>query len=88
MLEVYICVGSSCHLKGSYEIVRLFQELIKANRLQDKVELKASFCLGQCTNGVAVKIGDDFLGGVNAANAKQIFEEKIVRRLKNEYHSI
>lgn len=88
MLEVYICVGSSCHLKGSYEIVKLFQELVKFYKLQEKVELKASFCLGQCTNGVAVKVGEDFLGGVNVTNAKAIFEEKIVRRLEYEHNPV
>lgn len=81
VLQVYICVGSSCHLKGSYDIIRLFQELIKENKLQDKVELRASFCLGQCTNGVSVKIGDELLGGVTAANAGKVFEEFIIGRV-------
>lgn len=81
MLQIYICVGSSCHLKGSYEIIKLFQELIKTNKLQDKVELRASFCLGQCTNGVSVKIGDQLLGGVTPENAGRIFEENVIGRL-------
>lgn len=78
MLEVYVCVGSSCHLKGSYQIISCFQKLIKENNLENKVELKASFCLGQCTKGVCIKIGDSFYGDVTAANAEEYFNAKIL----------
>lgn len=81
MLEVYICVGSSCHLKGSHYIIKTFQSLIKKYNLQQKVELKASFCLGNCTEGVSVKVGNDFIGGVTVSNAEQKFIEHIMGRL-------
>ena len=81
MLQVYVCVGSSCHLKGSYQVIKVFEELIKDNQLQDKVELKASFCLGHCTKGVSVKVEDDFLEDFTLLNAKEMFEKHIVRRL-------
>jgi len=82
MLQIYICVGSSCHLKGSYQIIKIFEELIKEYKLEDKAELKASFCLGRCTKGVSVKVGDEFLEGLTVSNAKEMFEEHIVRRLE------
>ncbi|KPU46112.1 hypothetical protein OXPF_02220 [Oxobacter pfennigii] len=88
MLEVFICVGSSCHLKGSYDIVRLFQEFVKEYNLQDYVELKASFCLGQCTNGVSTKIGDELLCGVTAANARDVFTQKILSRFIDEHNPV
>ena len=81
MLQVFICVGSSCHLKGSYQIIKIFEELIKSNKLEDKVELKASFCLGHCTKGVSVKIENEFLEGLTISNIKEMFEQHIVRRL-------
>ena len=81
MLEVYICVGSSCHLRGSYLIIKTFQELIKKNRLEDKVELKASFCLGYCTQGVSVKIGEELIGGFTPSNAEEKFKEYVLDRL-------
>ena len=34
------------------------QRLIEENRLKDKVELKATFCLGNCTKAVSVIIDD------------------------------
>lgn len=81
MIDVYICVGSSCHLKGSYQILNIFQELIKKYKLEDKVEIKASFCLGHCTNGVAIKVQDDYIDNVSIENAKVIFDENILKRV-------
>lgn len=81
MLDVYICVGSSCHLKGSYQIITKFQQLLKKYHLEDSVELKASFCLGHCTKGVSVKIGDRFIEGLTIANAEDKFREYILNRV-------
>ena len=49
-MVVDVCVGSSCHLKGSYDVIQKLQKLIAENNLEDKVTLKASFCLGNCSN--------------------------------------
>ena len=46
-MQVLVCVGSSCHLKGSYDIIELMKKAIKDNKLEDKVTLKATFCLGR-----------------------------------------
>ncbi len=82
MLNIYVCVGSSCHLKGSYQIINCFQRLIKENRLEKKAELKASFCMGKCTNGVCVKIGDVFYSDVAIVNAESFFTEKVINQLE------
>lgn len=81
MLQVSICVGSSCHLKGSYQIIKIFEELIRAQNLEDKVELKASFCLGQCTKGVSVRVGETFLDNINTSNARDMFEKHILKKV-------
>lgn len=83
MVEVYICVGSSCHLRGSYHIIKTFQDLIKKHHLEEKVELKASFCLGNCTQGVSVKIGEVYLGGFTPANAEEKFNEYILKSVSS-----
>ncbi len=82
MLDIYVCVGSSCHLKGSYQIINCFQKLIKENHLEDRAVLKASFCMGQCTNGVCVKVGDVFYGDVAIINAESFFHEKVINQLE------
>lgn len=81
MLQVSICVGSSCHLKGSYPIIKIFEDLIKNYKLENKVKLKASFCLGQCTKGVSVKVGEALLDSITPANAREMFEEHILKKV-------
>jgi NADH:ubiquinone oxidoreductase subunit E len=81
VIKIYICVGSSCHLKGSYYIINTLESLIKEYNLKDKVEINASFCLGQCTKGVAMKVDDEPVDNVNVANVRQIFEKYIMGRI-------
>jgi NADH:ubiquinone oxidoreductase subunit E len=88
MVQVSICVGSSCHLKGSYQVIQIFQELIKKHRIEDKVKLKASFCLGRCTKGVSVKVDDRFIDELTISNASDKFEEYILGRLYHEHNPV
>lgn len=81
MIQVSICVGSSCHLKGSYQVIKIFQDLVKKHKLEDRVELQASFCLGRCTKGVSVKVDDAFIDDLTIGNAMAKFEEQILGRL-------
>lgn len=77
MMDIYICVGSSCHLKGSYDVIEIFQDCIKKYQ-RDDVTLKASFCMGHCTGGVSVKFGDKFCEGVSKDNAEEIFKKYVL----------
>ena len=79
---ISICVGSSCHLKGSYEIVNKIQSLIKEYRLENEIELNASFCMGRCANdGVSITINNEFIDGCTPNTINQIFKEKILDKL-------
>ena len=82
MVEVTICIGSSCHVRGSSYIVKELQSIIKERRLEDKIILKASFCMGDCKNGVCMKINDEKITGASPANIHEIFENKIMGLLK------
>ena len=79
-MNIYICVGSSCHLKGSYEIIEGFKDYIKEFRLEAKVNLNASFCLGRCTDGVAIKIDNEFVTGLNSDNMREVFLRKVLKK--------
>ena len=63
-LRVTVCIGSSCHLKGSRQVVESIRALIADHDLEEKVEVAGTFCLGQCQNGVCVTVGDDFFSGI------------------------
>lgn len=78
MRVINVCIGSACHLKGSYDVIQVFQSKIKEHNLEEQVELKAAFCLGQCTKAVSVKIDDEVIS-VSPETADEIFEKVIVR---------
>ncbi len=78
MKTIFVCIGSSCHLKGSYDVVQALQELIEISKLESTVSIKASFCLGECTKGVSVKINDGPIIGVNKDNVTEFFDNYII----------
>ena len=78
---IQICVGSSCHLKGSPEIVELFQQAVKQNNLEDEITLAGSFCIGKCNRvGVTVQVDDEVHTGVTKENFKEFFQENILSK--------
>ncbi|HSP47442.1 MAG TPA: NAD(P)H-dependent oxidoreductase subunit E [Clostridiaceae bacterium] len=58
---VEVCIGSSCHLKGSYQVIREIENFITREGLEDRIELKGAFCLGNCTEAVSVRVGERIL---------------------------
>lgn len=75
-MKVTVCIGSSCHLKGSRQVVEEFQHLIAENELQDKVELGGTFCMGNCKEGVCVTV-DGNLFSVTPETTEEFFEKEI-----------
>lgn len=79
-MVVTVCIGSSCHLKGSRPIVERLQQLVAEKDLQDKVEMKGQFCMGDCMNGVCVTI-DGAKFSVKPETVDAFFETEILTRL-------
>ena len=85
MLFVQICVGSSCYLKGSADIVEMFESAIEENNIEDEVVLSGSFCIGKCNRvGVTVQIDDDVHTGITKENFKEFFKKNILDVIENE----
>jgi NADH:ubiquinone oxidoreductase subunit E len=83
MVTISICVGSSCHLKGAYDIIHQCERLIEELGLKSQVELRGTFCLGRCTeDGVTVVVDDEILSGVSPENFRGIFESKVLPRIQ------
>ena len=55
--------------------------MIEEKKLEDKIELKASFCLGNCSHGVAMNIDGEPLYDVNPTNIENVFNEQIITKL-------
>ncbi|MBQ7290455.1 MAG: NAD(P)H-dependent oxidoreductase subunit E [Clostridia bacterium] len=59
-MKITVCIGSSCHIKGSRQVVEKLQNLIAENKLEGKVELAGTFCMGNCQKGVCVTADNEF----------------------------
>ena len=78
---IQICVGSSCHLKGSPEIVELLQKAVEEYHLENDVTLSGSFCIGKCNReGVTVQVDDDVHVGITKENFKEFFTEQVLKK--------
>ena len=85
MLFVQVCVGSSCHLKGSEAIVQLFESAISEYHLEDDVVLTGSFCIGKCNRvGVTVQVNDDVHVGVTPENFRDFFKKNVLDAIESE----
>jgi NADH:ubiquinone oxidoreductase subunit E len=77
-MEIRVCIGSSCYLKGSREVINELNQLIKENNLNSMVSLKGSFCMGKCSvDGVTVSCDDKFYF-VEPDDVDDFFEKVIV----------
>ena len=82
-MVVKICVGSSCHLKGSERLVELFNQAIAENGLENQVSLAGSFCTGKCNRtGVTVTVGDKIFTGITPENFPAFFKAKVLSLCK------
>ena len=85
MLFVQVCVGSSCHIKGSADIVELLEKAVDEYHLEDEVVLSGSFCIGKCNRvGVTVQVNDDVHVGVTTENFREFFKENILDAIREE----
>lgn len=81
LVTITVCIGSSCHLKSSYDVVNELQRLISENKLDKAVKVKASFCLGNCKNPVSVKVNDGPVMSVSKDNVSEFFKEQVMKNL-------
>lgn len=79
-MKVTVCIGSSCHIKGSRQVVEQLQQLIDKNNLGDKVEMGGTFCLGKCQQGVCVTVDDEF-HSVTPENVTDFFKNEIAAKV-------
>ncbi len=80
-MKITVCIGSSCHIKGSRLVVERFQNLIHENDLGDQVELTGTFCLGKCQQGVCVTLNEQFYS-VSPDTVDAFFEEYVLKIVK------
>lgn len=80
-MRITVCIGSSCHVKGSRQVVRSLQQLIAEHKLEDKVELGGTFCLSNCQKGVCVTIEEEEFFSVTPETTEEFFRENVLTRV-------
>jgi NADH:ubiquinone oxidoreductase subunit E len=79
-MKVTVCIGSYCHLKGSRTVAERLRERIAAEKLEDKIDLAGTFCMGNCRDDVSVSIGDEVFS-VSPETVDSFFENEVLPRL-------
>ncbi len=82
MKTITICVGSSCHIKGAREVINHFNELVKEHGLESKVELKGSFCMERCGEGINWQIDEEQLTSLDVEDAVNTFKKIILKPIQ------
>jgi NADH:ubiquinone oxidoreductase subunit E len=80
MVKITVCIGSSCHIKGSRQVVEQLQDLIAKHNVGDRVELSGTFCMGKCQQGVCVTVDDTFYS-VSPDTAEAFFNEAVLAKV-------
>lgn len=84
-MTVQVCIGSSCHIKGSYEIVELMQKSIEKNGYEDEIALSGSFCIGKCNRiGVTIQVDDEIATQVTKESFSEFWNEYIIKGIEAE----
>lgn len=83
MIEIKVCIGSSCFLKNSPEIVEFLKNKVEKESLDDQIILSGSFCAGKCNrNGVTIIVDDCVYPGITPMTIEKFWEEVIAPKLK------
>jgi len=78
MTTVTVCVGSSCHIKGARQVIMRFDEMLKEAGLEKQVELKGSFCMERCGEGLNWQIDSENLTSSSIDEAVATFKQRII----------
>lgn len=81
-ITITVCVGSSCHVKGAREMVDRFNDFLKEEGFQNKAELKGSFCMEHCGEGINWKIEDEIVSSPNVDEAVETLQKMVSKRLE------
>ena len=79
-MKITVCIGSSCHIKGSRQVVETLQKLIRENEISDKIELGGTFCTGKCQQGVCGEADGEFYS-VSPETAEEFFRNEVLTRV-------
>ncbi len=78
MITIQVCIGSACHLKGSYSVINKLQSVVKEKKLESQILIKAAFCLGECTKAVSVKVNNKSVQSLDEDGVESFINDLLV----------
>lgn len=79
-MDITVCIGSSCHLKGSREVVERLQRMIHDHAAEERINLRGSFCMNHCQTGVSVQLDGEYFS-LTPDTAELFFIQTVVPRM-------
>ena len=79
-MKITVCIGSSCHIKGSRHVVERLQNLIHENSLNSKDDLAGTCCMGKCQEGVCVTVDGEF-HSVSPETVDEFFNDNVLAKV-------
>lgn len=81
-IKVTVCVGSSCHIRGSRELLKRFDEIIKEEGLDKEVALTevalhGSFCMERCGESMNWRFEDEDVSSGDVDEAATTLRNKL-----------
>lgn len=78
-MTIEVCIGSACHLRGSYDVINGLKKRIVDHALVGEVELKAVFCMGKCSDGVSVRVNGGEVLSVHPEEIDAFFQTHVLK---------
>jgi NADH:ubiquinone oxidoreductase subunit E len=86
--NLFLCMGSACHQLGVYDVLPQLQALIQKHQLEDTIELKGSFCLESCSQGIVMKFRDTFFTKISPQDVATKFETNILPEIQKTLSTV
>jgi len=83
-IPVSVCVGTSCHIRGSQKLLQSLLHHVEDQDLGEAVEIRATFCMEACDRGPSVRVAGHILHRACLEDVKAL----IGKALKGELEPI
>jgi len=76
-MNIKVCIGTSCYLKGSYDIFKAVDKKIKEDKLESRVSLEATFCLENCNGSPCVEVNGKIVDKASKEKICRLIDELV-----------
>jgi NADH-quinone oxidoreductase subunit G len=74
-IPVSVCIGTSCHLRGSQKLLKALMHHVDDQDLGEQVEIQATFCMEACDRGPTVRVAGHVLNRASLDGVKELIEK-------------